>query len=131
MLGNLLEDDISSSLPEAAISMFCAMLNLLEALNDKIGELDKEIARRAREDAIARRLMTIPGVGPITATAISALAPPAETFAKRARLCRLAWASTAATVDARQAEAGLNHQDGGTHVTASAHHREQRSCPAS
>jgi transposase len=82
MLGNLLEDDIASSLPEAARSMFRAMLNLLEALNDKIGELDKEIARRAREDAIARRLMTIPGVGPITATAISALAPPAETFAK-------------------------------------------------
>jgi transposase len=82
MLGNLLEDDIGSSLPEAARSMFRAMLNLLEALNDKIGELDKEIARRAREDAIARRLMTIPGVGPITATAISALAPPAESFAK-------------------------------------------------
>jgi transposase len=26
--------------------------------------------------------MKIPGVGPITATAIAALAPPAETFAK-------------------------------------------------
>src|SRR5690606_127431 len=39
-------------------------------------------ARRAREDAVARRLMTIPGVGPITATAIVALAPPAETFSK-------------------------------------------------
>jgi transposase len=51
-------------------------------LNAKIGELDKEIARRARDDTIARRLMTIPGVGPITATAIAALAPPAETFTK-------------------------------------------------
>ncbi|WP_339561422.1 transposase, partial [Pseudomonas sp. EA_65y_Pfl1_P113] len=30
----------------------------------------------------ARRLMTIPGIGPITATAIAAIAPPAETFAK-------------------------------------------------
>ena len=58
------------------------MLGLLEDLNDRIGDLDKEIARRAREDATARRLMTIPGVGPITATAIAALAPPAETFAK-------------------------------------------------
>jgi transposase len=26
--------------------------------------------------------MTVPGVGPISATAIAALAPPAETFAK-------------------------------------------------
>lgn len=31
---------------------------------------------------MSRRLMTIPGVGPITATAIAALAPPVETFAK-------------------------------------------------
>ena len=82
MLGHLLENELGSSLPEAARSMFRALLHLLEALNDKISELDKEIARRAREDAIARRLMTIPGVGPITATAIRALAPPAETFAK-------------------------------------------------
>ena len=62
--------------------MFRTMLGLLNELNCKIDELDKEIARRAREDAIARRLMTIPGVGPITATAIAALAPPAETFSK-------------------------------------------------
>ena len=64
------------------MAMFRTMLDLLEELNEKIGDLDKEIARRAREDAIARRLMTIPGVGPITATAIAALAPPAETFTK-------------------------------------------------
>ena len=62
--------------------MFRMMLKLLEVLNGRIAELDKEIARRAREDVIARRLMTIPGVGPIMATAIAALAPPAETFTK-------------------------------------------------
>jgi transposase len=82
MLDDMLEGEMGSSLPEAATPMFRTMLDLLDQLNAKIGELDKEIARRAREDAIARRLMTIPGVGPITATAIAALAPPAETFAK-------------------------------------------------
>ena len=46
------------------------------------GLADKEIARRAREDEVSRRLMTVPGIGPISATAIAALAPPAETFAK-------------------------------------------------
>jgi transposase len=51
-------------------------------LDEKISALDKEIARRAREDQVARRLMSIPGIGPITATAIAALAPPAETFRK-------------------------------------------------
>lgn len=83
MLADLLEeDDMASSLPEAARTMFRLMLDLLEELDGRISELDKEIARRAREDAIARRLMTIPGIGPITATAIAALAPPLETFAK-------------------------------------------------
>ena len=62
--------------------MFTMMLDLLAELDRQIAELDKEIARRAREDEVARRLMTIPGIGPITATAIAALAPPAETFAK-------------------------------------------------
>lgn len=82
VLGDMLEGEMGSSLPEAARPMFRTMLDLLDQLNAKIGELDKEIARRAREDTIARRLMTIPGVGPITATAIAALAPPAQTFAK-------------------------------------------------
>jgi transposase len=82
VLGDLLDGEMGSSLPEAAIPMFRMMLDMLGELDTRIGELDKEIARRAREDVIARRLMTIPGVGPITATAIAALAPPAETFTR-------------------------------------------------
>src|SRR5580692_10632992 len=58
------------------------VLDLLAGLNGKIADLDKEIARRAREDEVSRRLMTVPGIGPISATAIAALAPPAETFVK-------------------------------------------------
>ena len=60
------------------------MLDMLEKLDGQIADLDKEIARRAREDEVARRLMTIPGIGPIAATAIAALAPAAQTF-KRGR----------------------------------------------
>ena len=83
MLADLLEEEeMASSLPQAARAMFKVMLDLLDELDGKIAELDKEIARRAREDEVSRRLMTIPGIGPITATAIAALAPPAETFTK-------------------------------------------------
>jgi len=53
---------------------------MLEELNRQVAGLDKEIAQRAREDEVARRLMTIPGIGPIAATAIAALAPAPETF---------------------------------------------------
>jgi transposase len=70
------------TLPESAVAPFKVMLDMLAALERQIADLDKEISRRAREDEVARRLMTIPGIGPITATAIAALAPPAETFAR-------------------------------------------------
>ena len=69
-------------LPGAARPVLNLMLDTLDALDRQIGDLDKEIARRAREDSVARRLMTIPGIGPITAVALTALAPPAEGFAK-------------------------------------------------
>lgn len=38
-------------------------------LDERIDALDKVIERIAREDEAARRLQTIPGIGPITATA--------------------------------------------------------------
>lgn len=77
--------DSDNSLPVAARDMLRVMLVMLDGLDGldfQIADLDKEIARRAREDEDVRRLMTIPGIGPIAATAICALAPPAETFAR-------------------------------------------------
>ena len=63
MLADLLEEEeMASSLPEAARAMFRLMLDLLAGLNGKIADLDKEIARRAREDEVSRRLMTVPGI---------------------------------------------------------------------
>jgi transposase len=51
-------------------------------LSEKIAGLDKELRRRTSLDDTARRLTTIPGVGPITAAAITTFAPPMETFSK-------------------------------------------------
>ena len=42
--------------------------------------MDAEITQRAKADPVARRLMTIPGIGPIAATAITALVPAPEGF---------------------------------------------------
>lgn len=73
-------EDPACDLPQAARSVFLLMIDSIGEQDKRIRELDREIARRAREDADARRLMTIPGIGPITATALLALAPPAESF---------------------------------------------------
>lgn len=72
------------TIPEAARPTLSLLVEQLRTLDMRVAELDREIARRAREDAEAKRLMTIPGIGPITATALAALAPSAQTF-KRGR----------------------------------------------
>lgn len=79
-LGELLEDE--GTMPAGARTVLKLLLDMVEELDQRISELDREIAKRAREDETARRLMTIPGIGPITATALTALAPPPQTFAR-------------------------------------------------
>lgn len=74
-------EDPNCSLPDSVRSIFKVLITTLASLDENIAVLDAEISRRSKEDPVARRLMTIPGVGPITATAIVALAPPMETFA--------------------------------------------------
>ncbi len=73
-------EDPNCDLPESALAVFKVLIMSLQALEENIAILDTEISRRSKEDQVARRLMTIPGVGPITATAIAALTPPIETF---------------------------------------------------
>lgn len=71
-------------LPDMARPVLEVLAGTLRMLDERIRLLDTEIARRAREDEVARRLMTIPGISPVIATAQTALAPAAETF-KRGR----------------------------------------------
>ena len=53
-------------------------------MEEEITKLDAEITRRAKENEVARRLMTVQGMGPLIATALATLAPPPDTF-RRAR----------------------------------------------
>ncbi len=73
---------LDSRLPADAIATLKVLVGALTHLETEIGELDAEIARRARENEVARRLMTVPGIGPLIATAIAVLAPPPDTFRK-------------------------------------------------
>jgi transposase len=73
-------EDPESGLPESARIVLGVLITELHALDDRVLKLDAEIVRRAKDDPVARRLMTIPGIGAITATALVALAPAAATF---------------------------------------------------
>ena len=56
---------------------------LVGELDEKIDGLGREFRKSARADEETARLMTIPGIGPITALAIQAFAPPMESFRRR------------------------------------------------
>ena len=73
-------ENADSTLPAEAIATLKVLVAALAHLESEIAKLDAEIARRAKENEIARRLMTVPGIGPLIATAIAVLAPPPETF---------------------------------------------------
>ena len=53
----------------------------IDAIDAEIAAIDEEIKRLVKADETARRLMTIPGVGPITASAIVATVPDTSAFA--------------------------------------------------
>jgi transposase len=75
-------DDSASDLPEAARVILALLAEQLCALEERVTRLDREIARRAKEDKVARRLMTIPGIGAVTAVALATLASSPETFGR-------------------------------------------------
>lgn len=75
-------EDPDSGLPADASATLKVLVAALTPLEVETGKLDAEIARCAREDKVAQRLMTMPGIGPLIATAIAVLAPPPETFRK-------------------------------------------------
>jgi transposase len=69
-------------LPPAVRDLARLLLDQIAGLAEKIAGLDAELRRRVTTDETARRLTTIPGVGAVTAAAITTFAPPMETFSK-------------------------------------------------
>lgn len=72
--------DPASDVPAEARPVLAVIAQALQALQAQIALLDREIASRAKADPLAKRLMSVPGVGPVTATALVALAPAPSTF---------------------------------------------------
>ena len=73
-------EDPGSGLPEPVRELGGVLLGQIAHLDAKIGGLEKELRACARQDEQAARLMTIPGIGPISAMALQSFAPPMESF---------------------------------------------------
>ena len=78
-LAGVLEDK-TSGLPETVVELGWLLLERIDEADEKIDRLDRKIRKSARELEETARVMTIPGIGPITALALQAFAPPMESF---------------------------------------------------
>jgi transposase len=72
--------DKASAIPAKARMPLRMLAGQWERLNADICKLEAEIVSAAKSDAVARRLMAIPGLGPIGATAILAAVVDARVF---------------------------------------------------
>lgn len=79
-LTSIVRDASDTRLPEAASEVLRELAQEIDALNERIERIDRRLVRYCREDETARRLATIPGVGPITARALQAMVPDPRSF---------------------------------------------------
>ena len=70
-------DPEETRLPEVARAVLLEVAAAITALAPRIDALDKAIRKTARENPVARRLMTIPNVGPVSAFVASVGDPTA------------------------------------------------------
>ena len=107
-LAGTLEDG-NCGLPEAVIELGRLLLGRIGELDDKIDGLDRKLRASARQHGDGAAV-TIPGIGPITALALQAFAPPMESFRHGRDFS--AWVGAATAHHGRQAEAGQDIEDG-------------------
>ena len=67
--------------PDCVRGALRSLVGQIDALDQAIGAIDRELAASVKADETAKRLMTIPGVGPVTASAIVATIQDAGVFA--------------------------------------------------
>ena len=79
-LAAIVEGEGKGRLPAAAVTALTVIIKHLRDLKARIDSLEKEIVRWHRKNPESRRLATIPGIGPITASALSATITDASQF---------------------------------------------------
>ena len=80
LVDHVMLEDKARTLPEAMRAALRPLVAALFALNDEIAALDKEILKRHRACETSQRLATIPGIGTLIATLLSATVSDAASF---------------------------------------------------
>jgi len=81
MLNDGFDEDGVIQVPECVRKVLAPLAKQIDALDAAIETIDKDLAAEAKADDESRRLMSIPGIGPVTASAIVATIPDMSAFA--------------------------------------------------
>ena len=81
MLIDGVDEDGVIQVPEYVRKVLAPLAKQIDALDAAIETIDKDLAAEAKADDESRRLMSIPGIGPVTASAIVATVPDMSAFA--------------------------------------------------
>lgn len=73
-------EDASNELPMGVRELLARQGEWLRGLDEEVLHYDAQLRRIARRHPVCRRLLTIPGIGPVTATALVALVGDAGRF---------------------------------------------------
>ena len=65
----------------------------MNVIQDKLNVMDKVLDKSAEDDPVTRRLMTVPGVGPVTAVAFRATIDDPKSFKKSRDVGGRMWGS--------------------------------------
>lgn len=76
----LIQEGAEAGVPKLAREALLALIAELQAIEERIEAIEAVIMREHKADEMSRRLAAIPGIGPITASALAATIADASTF---------------------------------------------------
>ena len=82
-------DETGSDLPPLARTALMRLVGQLRALQEEVDEVERHLLAWHRSSEVSRRLETIPGIGPITASALAATVTDPSVFTSGRQLA--AW----------------------------------------
>jgi transposase len=108
------------TIPFEACEALAPLVVQLRNLDEAIARLDRSIAKLALKDETARGLMSIPGFGPITASAMAATIQDTSSFAGPREFATLLGLTPKQNSSGGQAEAGAHFEDGQSELAQTA-----------
>jgi transposase len=98
--------------PDGVRQSLAPLARQIDAIDAEIAAIDKILIKQARSDPTARRLATIPGIGPVGATAFTATVLNVKAFANGREFSAHLGLAAPAAFERRQAAARRHQQNG-------------------